>query len=103
MAIVKDIEIIAQKYAELIRKEINLKTVYLYGSFAKGNNNEDSDIDIAVVADDFTGDPVEDRLKLMRIRRKVDTRIEPHPFCSSDFKLSNPFVREIIETGIKIM
>ena len=103
MAIVKDIEIIAQKYAELIRKEINLKTVYLYGSFAKGNNNEDSDIDIAVVADDFTGDPVEDRLKLMRIRRKVDTRIEPHPFCSSDFKLSNPFAREIIETGIKIM
>jgi hypothetical protein len=51
----------------------------------------------------FSGDPVEDTLLLMRIRRKIDNRIEPRPFKTSDFNSSNPFVREIINTGIEII
>ncbi len=39
-----------------------------------------SDIDVAVVGDNFTGDPVEDILTHMRMRRKIDYRIEPRPF-----------------------
>ena len=56
-----------------------------------------------MIGDDFIGDPIEDTLQLMRIRRKVDNRIEPHPFKSSDFDISNPYVQEILRTGIKIM
>jgi len=97
------IEEIVRKYAELLRNEMSISSVYLYGSYAKGTNSDDSDIDIAVVGDDFIGDPVEDTLRLMRIRRKVDNRIEPHPFKSIDFDLSNPYVQEIIRTGIRIM
>lgn len=36
-------------------------------------------------------------LKLMRIRRKIDTRIEPHPL-----RKDNPFVNEVIACGLKI-
>ncbi|KJS23385.1 MAG: nucleotidyltransferase [Clostridiaceae bacterium BRH_c20a] len=97
------IKLIASQFAELVRSEMNIKSVYLYGSVVKGTNTEDSDIDIAVIGDDFSGDPVEDTLKLMKIRRKVDNRIEPHPFKSSEFNKTNPFVAEIITTGIKIM
>lgn len=97
------IENIVKTYAELLMRELNVSSVYLYGSYAKGNYSEDSDIDVAVVGESFEGDPVEDTLKLMRIRRKVDNRIEPHPFKVSDFDLSNPYVQEILRTGIKII
>ena len=97
------IENIVKKYAELVKQELNVSSIYLYGSYAKGTYSEDSDIDIAVIGENFIGDPIEDTLKLMRIRRKVDNRIEPHPFKSSDFDISNPYVQEILRTGIKIM
>jgi len=56
-----------------------------------------------VVGDDFTGDPIQDTLVLMKIRRKIDNRIEPRPFKTCYFNSSNPFTKEIIETGIMIM
>lgn len=99
----KTIENIAKAFTELLRSEMNIKNVYIYGSAAKGRVTEDSDIDIAVVGDDFIGDPIEDTFKLMKLRRKVDIRIEPHPFKSSEFNKSDPFVREILLTGIKIL
>ena len=97
------IEHIVKKYADMVMKELEVSQMYLYGSYAKGTFSIDSDIDIAVVGENFIGDPVEDMLKLMRIRRKVDMRIEPHPFKSSDFQLSDPYIKEILETGIRIL
>lgn len=97
------IEEIARDYGKLVQEELDVKNIYLYGSYAKGTYTEDSDIDIAVVGDDFSGDPIKDTLMLMRIRRKIDYRIEPRPFKTCDFNSSNPFSKEIIETGIMIM
>ena len=99
----KQIDSIVKEFAALVNKELNVSDIYIYGSYAKGTYIEDSDIDVVVVGDNFIGDPVEDMLKLMRIRRKVDNRIEPHPFKSSEFVLSNPYVREILETGIRVV
>jgi predicted nucleotidyltransferase len=93
---------IALKYAEYLKKEYKLCGVYVYGSYAKGNFTADSDIDIAVVAEDFTGDLVEDTFRLMKLRRKVDYRIEPRPFMAELFNESNPEAREVMETGIRI-
>lgn len=94
----KEIERIAGQYAELLKKEMNIDSIYLYGSYIKGDYTEDSDIDIAVFAEEFTGDIVEDTLKLMKLRRKIDNRIDPHPFKNHE----DPFVEEIIDTGVKI-
>ncbi|NLA12148.1 MAG: nucleotidyltransferase domain-containing protein [Firmicutes bacterium] len=99
----EEIEEIAKDFARLVQKELDVKKVYLFGSYAKGNFSEDSDIDIAVVGDDFVGDPVEDTMVLMRIRRNIDNRIEPRPFKTSDFNESNPISKEIMETGVLIM
>ena len=99
----KQIEEIARMYRRLVKEELDVKNIYLYGSYVKGTYTSDSDINIAVVGDDFTGDLIEDTLMLMRIRRKIDNRIEPRPFKTCDFNLLNPFAREIIETGIMIM
>ena len=38
----------------------------------------------------------------MKLRRKIDLRIEPHPFMIGDFNLSNLVVNEILKHGIII-
>jgi uncharacterized protein len=94
---------IAIKYAEVLKKEYTIHSLYLYGSYAKGNYNSDSDIDIAIIADGLSGDIVEDTFKLMKYRRTVDNRIEPHPFLTDEFNVNNPAAREIMETGIRVI
>lgn len=93
----EEINAIAKKYAKLVKEEMQVDSIYLFGSFVNDSYTYDSDIDIAVIADDFSGDIIEDTLKLMRIRRKIDTRIEPHPL-----RKDNPFVKEVIATGRRI-
>jgi len=39
---------------------------------------------------------------MMKLRRKVDLRIEPHPFVYTDFNPDNPVVYEILKSGIQI-
>lgn len=99
----KQIKDIALKYAEVIKDHIELHSLYIYGSYAKGNYTKDSDIDIAVIADGYTGDLIEDTFKLMKIRRSVDNRIEPHPFLIEEFNENNPIAKEIMSTGVRIV
>lgn len=92
---------IAQLYANAVKANFNYSRIILFGSYAKGNYNEDSDIDIAVVLKDYNN-LIDMQLELMRLRRKIDSRIEPHPFRESEFELSNPIVYEIIKYGQEI-
>jgi len=41
-------------------------------------------------------------MQLMRLRRKIDLRIEPHPIGESEFNNTNPFAWEVQSTGIEI-
>ena len=54
-----------RNYALEIRNSgVNLKKVILYGSFAKGTQHEWSDIDVALVADEFQeSDPFIEEIK----------------------------------------
>ena len=89
---------IAQKYAHAVNANYKSIRIILFGSYAKGNFTEDSDIDIAVVFKDYSN-LLDMQLELMRIRRKIDSRIEPHPFRESEFEISNPIVNEILKYG----
>ena len=46
--------IAAQQYADVILSHFNDVQIYLFGSYVKGTNNIESDIDIAVVFSDYT-------------------------------------------------
>jgi predicted nucleotidyltransferase len=92
----------AKRYIRTIPKNMELKKAYLFGSYAKGKEHTDSDIDIAVVVghmDDFFSV----QMQLMRLRRSIDLRIEPHPIWEGDFNIQNPFAYEIEQTGIELM
>ncbi|RLD22510.1 MAG: nucleotidyltransferase domain-containing protein, partial [Bacteroidetes bacterium] len=68
----------SKRFVGQISEEMDVKKAYLFGSFAKGLEKKDSDIDIAIVIgnmNDFFGT----QMQLMKLRRKVDLRIEPHP------------------------
>jgi len=57
----------------------------LYGSYAKGTAHEDSDIDLAIVAENWLPDKFDAQFELMKLGSKGASRIEPHPFRKSDF------------------
>ena len=91
-----------KKYIEKISQYYKIEAIILFGSYAKGTENEVSDIDIAIISSDFS-DIIEDGAKLIGLTWKIDTRIEPHPITTEDYqKVSNPFVREVVNTGIKV-
>ncbi len=89
---------IAEEYANAVKSKYDYAKIILFGSYAKGNFNKDSDIDIAVVLKDYNN-LIDTQLDLMRIRRKIDSRIEPHPFRERDFVITNPIVHEIVKYG----
>lgn len=90
------------KFTEEIKKQYNITAIILFGSYAKGTENENSDIDIAIVSDDF--DDIYDCMaNLMGMTWNIDARIEPHQIKTEDYiNISTPFVKEIIDTGIQV-
>ena len=91
----------AKKYIAQIPSNIKLKKAYLFGSYARGDEREGSDIDIALVIENMVDFFSTQRL-LMKIRRKIDLRIEPHPIGENDFNMINPFACEIQKYGIEL-
>ena len=76
-------------------------TIVLFGSYSYGEDTIKSDIDIAIIVNNIV-DIIDTQIDLMKLRRKIDLRIEPHPFMVSDFNQSNPVVNEILKYGITI-
>ncbi len=66
--------------AELKKSGIPVQKVVLFGSWARGQVREESDIDVALISDAFSGDRFQDRGKIVPFRRKINTKIEPIPF-----------------------
>lgn len=92
----------AMRYAVFLRKtKPGVKKVFLFGSYARGTFHEDSDIDLAIIFDSLY-DSFDMQVELMKMRRKFDVRIEPHPFSESDFNTSNPLAKEILKNGLEI-
>ena len=92
----------AVKYAAYLKKtKPGIKKIYIFGSHAKGSYHQDSDIDIAVIFD-VLPDSFDMQVELMKMRRKFDTRIEPHPFSEFEFTPSNPLAFEILRSGFEI-
>jgi len=90
-----------ENYVREVINQLNPYLVVLFGSFATGDVNEGSDVDIMVVAD-F------DESFLDRIRRLMDLNIfripvEPIGYRLEEFsemmRRGNPFITEVMEKG----
>ena len=87
----------------LILDGIDVSEAYLFGSVVKGLADKDSDIDVAVVSKDFTGIPYYDMKKISKHRRKIDLRLEIHPFSLQETNTDpSHFFLQIKKNGIRI-
>ena len=87
---------------ELERNRFPISQALIFGSHARGTADNESDIDVALISQAFTGDRFEDRRKIVPLRRKIDTRIEPIPLKPEDFNNGGALVEEIKRTGIVV-
>jgi predicted nucleotidyltransferase len=74
--------------------------MYLFGSYARDNFREDSDIDVAVIVSNISGDFFSVNPLLWKLRRQVDDRIEPVLIDRNNDR--SGFLEEIKRNGIEI-
>jgi len=100
----KNINKIVKEYIRVVlNHQPDLLSAYIFGSYARNNQREDSDIDIALVIENLTDkDRFDTQVKLMLLASDIDKRIEPHPISNVDLQSNNPFALEILKTGIKL-
>ncbi len=92
-AVIKTVE----QYAQEVTKALKPAVIVLYGSYAKGTAREESDIDIAVIFNGYTGDWLQDSSMLWKIAHKNSLDIEPILLDST--KDRSGFVADILKTG----
>ena len=87
----------------LITNGFDIYEAYVFGSVAMDKADEYSDIDIAIVSEEFTGVPFYDVKRVSKFRRAVDLRLEVHPFSLNDILDDPPlFFADIKNKGIRI-
>ena len=92
-----------QRFLRKLREEgITVDAAYVFGSYARCQENSWSDIDVAIISQDFTGNRFEEGIRLAKIAQHIDTRIEPIPFCPNAFVEDDPLVWEIKKEGIRL-
>lgn len=87
----------AKKYSNLVVDFLHPKMIVLFGSYAKGSAHDDSDIDIAVICDFVGEDFLEKSHQLYKLRRGIDSRIEPVLLEQQNDR--SGFCEEILKTG----
>lgn len=100
-----DIENRKKIYEELdrfiahLKKKFFIDRIYLYGSFAKEEIHEGSDIDLVIVGR-FTGSMFD---RINKILKLTDLPIELLVYTPEEFERmkrnNNPFIKEVIATG----
>jgi len=99
----KEIIKIVKRYIEEVSKDFAIDGAYLFGSYAKGTENRDSDIDVAIIMKN-----IDNRIltngKLYNYSWGIDTRIEPHSMKLEEYHGKQSLLsQEIRKYGIKII
>lgn len=93
------------RYLLLLKENgIDIDKAFLYGSFAKGEDNENSDIDVLLVSKMF--ESANDKVAgiAWKITRQVDSRIEPYLIGLEKFNNDDisPLLQIIKQEGILV-
>ena len=88
---------LARRYADEVKKILNPTAIVIFGSYINGNPHEWSDIDIAVIVNDFQGNWLETASMLCGLSWNISFDIEPHLLDETCDK--SGFVSHVLETG----
>lgn len=88
-------------YANLVIQNMsNVENIVLYGSYARGNAKEHSDIDVAIVVNKFKKNIFKTEPLLWKLTRDIDFRIEPIIIEKDNDPVG--FLPEIMKYGIVV-
>jgi predicted nucleotidyltransferase len=98
------IKIIRRFISNLYRSGISIDKAILYGSYARNEANEDSDIDIMLVSSFFDTDDDEILSRPWSLELREDHRIEPYSVGLKKFESGefSPILDVIEKEGIEI-
>jgi predicted nucleotidyltransferase len=105
VADIETVNRIVRQYINDVKQKMPIDKVYLYGSYAKGNPRDYSDVDLCFFSKEFESKRRWDVLtELFYIKTKYDNELllEPHAFPTSEIERGNPFVEEVLRTGREI-
>lgn len=93
-----------EKFIKLVKEEnIVIEKVILFGSYAKGTNREDSDIDLAIISPDFEErDCIEVMELLLAKANLLNADIQTIPFSIEEYKEPKGIMEEVLKTGIEL-
>ena len=97
---------IAREYAVDVSRELPVDKALLFGSYAKGCADEQSDIDICFFLKDYNGKRRVDLLtQILGIggKKYIGAFFEPIVFETAEIQNDNPFIREILATGKELL
>ena len=92
-------------YIQSLSQDITVRTAILFGSYARGTWDEESDIDIAIFSKNFSSmDRVEAITFLLNKALSYGLDIQPLAYDDKelDHPSENPFLQEILTAGVKI-
>lgn len=100
------IEGIIKEYKEALAKlGIKVTQAVLYGSYALGNQREDSDIDLIIISNDFRKMNLRERLEILGIAAaRIMKPVEAKGYTPEEIEVVPPasFLREILKTSVSV-
>jgi predicted nucleotidyltransferase len=92
--------------AKRLREQYGAKEIILYGSYAKGEETGDSDIDILVISD--TKERFHERqATVKRLLRGLKNKVAVSPIVLTPseldwrLRINDVFIKEIMDTGVR--
>ena len=86
--------------AEKLSKYKSVKSVILFGSYAKLIQTENSDIDLSIIVENMTKKQTD---KIKKEIGKLSRKIELHFFEEDDMKAGDPLIKDILKNGKAIL
>lgn len=90
-------------WLERVRTKFELSQAYLYGSFARGNPHEGSDIDLVLIGN-FAGKLP---YRILSVLETTDLPIQPLCYTAEEWdsmvRSQNPLALEVLRTGSAVL
>jgi predicted nucleotidyltransferase len=103
---VKIRQLAVKLFVKLRDEGIRVDMIVLFGSYAKGKQREDSDIDLCVVSRDFGKDRIDEGASVNLIASRIDTRLECITANLYDYMAKStisPILHEVKKHGVGIL
>ena len=93
---------ISQEFIDKLRfSGINIRHAFLYGSYLRNEQREYSDIDVAIIAEEFTGILPLDLPIILNILKDYSI-IHAKTYSMDDWINGEPFLDEIVKAGLEL-